>query len=121
MANTRQRGTHWERVAESFLNERGLRTLERNFQVRRGEIDLVLRDGDTLVFAEVRYRGNPSHGSGADSVTPVKQLRLTRAAEVYLIRHPAERRRPCRFDVISIGSEKGKTRLSWIRHAFDAA
>jgi putative endonuclease len=121
VANTRQRGTHWERVAESFLNGRGLRTLDRNFQVRRGEIDLVLRDGSTLVFAEVRYRGNPSHGSGADSVTPEKQRRITRAAQFYLLKHPAERNRPCRFDVVSIGTVKGKTRLDWIRNAFDAA
>jgi putative endonuclease len=121
VANTRQRGTYWERVAESFLNGRGLQTLERNFQVRRGEIDLVLRDGNTLVFTEVRYRGNPSHGSGADSVTQEKQKRITRAARLYLLRHPVERHRACRFDVVSIGSEQGKIRLEWIRSAFDAA
>lgn len=117
---TRQRGSHWERVAESFLNKRGLQTLERNFQVRCGEIDLILRDGKELVFAEVRYRENARHGSGADSVTPVKQRRIILAAQLFLKRQPAFRKRVCRFDVVSIGTEQGRTLINWIRNAFDA-
>jgi putative endonuclease len=119
-ANARQRGSHWEQVAESFLNGRGITTLERNYRVRCGEIDLVMRDGNTLVFTEVRYRGNDSHGSGAESVTPAKQRRVISAAHRFLQSHPSERVRPCRFDVISIGSRDGRTLLNWIRNAFDA-
>ena len=52
--NSRRRGSYWERAAESFLWARGLKTLKRNFLARGGEIDLVMLDGDTLVFAEVR-------------------------------------------------------------------
>jgi putative endonuclease len=95
-------------------------TLERNYQVRCGEIDLVMRDGNTLVFTEVRYRGNDGHGSGAASVTLTKQRRVIRAAHRFLQCHPAESTRACRFDVISIGSEQGRTLLNWIRNAFDA-
>ena len=120
MASTRQRGSHWEQVAESFLNGRGMETLERNYQARFGEIDLVMRDGNTLVFTEVRYRGNDGHGSGAESVTLTKQRRVISAAHRFLQSHPAERSRPCRFDVISIGSREGRTLLNWIRNAFDA-
>jgi putative endonuclease len=120
MATTRQRGNHWERVAESFLNKRGLQTLERNYQVRCGEIDLIMRDGNTLVFTEVRYRGNATHGSGADSVTPTKQRRIIHAAQLFLQRHPSFQDRACRFDVVSIGPEKGRTLMNWIRNAFDA-
>ena len=120
MATTRQRGSHWEQVAESFLNKRGLATRERNYQARVGEIDLIMLDGNTLVFAEVRYRAHDSHGSGADSVTWAKQQRIIRAARRFLQCHPEDSLRPCRFDVISIGSTEGRTLLNWIRNAFDA-
>ena len=99
---------------------RGLKTLERNFQVRFGEIDLVMLDGETLVFAEVRYRENNRHGTGADSVTRAKQRRIVSAAQLYLQRNPREALRPCRFDVISIGSDGGRTLINWIPDAFDA-
>jgi len=120
MASTRQRGQHWEQVAEAFLNKRGLQTLQRNYQVRSGEIDLILLDGDTLVFTEVRYRKHSSHGTGADTVTWTKQRRIISAAQHFLQRHPIGSSRPCRFDVVSIGTENGRTLLNWIRDAFDA-
>lgn len=119
MATTRQRGSHWEKVAESFLNGRGLQTLERNYQVRGGEIDLIMRDGRILVFTEVRYRKNARHGSGADSVTFVKQRRIIHAAQFFLKRHACLPDQVCRFDVVSIGSENGRTLINWIRSAFD--
>ena len=121
MATTRQRGSHWEQVAESFLNKRGLKTRERNYQARFGEIDLIMLDGKTLVFAEVRYRKQDKHGSGADSVTWTKQRRIISAARRFLQCHPNDSCRPCRFDVISIGTENGRTLLNWIRDAFDAS
>ena len=121
MATSRQKGAHWEQVAESFLNRRGLKTLERNFHARFGEIDLVMLDGGTMVFAEVRYRENDSHGSGADSVTWTKQRRIISAAQRFLQCHHADDLRPCRFDVISIGSRDGKTHLNWIKNAFDVS
>ena len=120
MATTRQRGSHWEQVAESFLNKRGLKTRERNYQARFGEIDLIMLDGKTLVFAEVRYRQQDNHGSGAESVTWTKQRRIISAARRFLQCHPNDSCRPCRFDVISIGTENGRTLLNWIRDAFDA-
>lgn len=120
MATTRQRGHHWEQVAESFLNKKGLKTLQRNYQVRSGEIDLVMRDGSTLVFAEVRYRVHGCHGTGADSVTWTKQQRIISAAMRFLQLHPNDSCRPCRFDVVSIGTEDGRIVLNWIRNAFDS-
>lgn len=120
MPNTRQQGTDWERVAESLLKQRGLKTVKRNFQGRSGEIDMVMIDGGTLVFVEVRYRANRSHGSGAESVTRTKQERIVNTARLFLQRHPCYRRSPCRFDVVSIGTEGGKTVMEWIPAAFDA-
>lgn len=120
MSTTRQRGNHWERVAELFLNKRGLETIERNYQARFGEIDLVMLDGHTLVFTEVRYREHSRHGTGADSVTRTKQKRIISAAHRFLQCHPGDSLRPCRFDVVSIGTQEGETILNWIRNAFDA-
>lgn len=120
MESTRHRGRHWERVAESFLNKRGLRTLERNYNGRVGEIDLIMMDRGTLVFTEVRYRGSGRHGSGADTVTSAKQRRIIAAAQRFVQYHKVHQSQACRFDVVSIGTERGETLLNWIRNAFDA-
>ena len=66
---TRQSGAEWEKTAESFLRSHGLKLLQRNFSSRFGEIDLIMEDGETVVFVEVKYRKSSQHGSGADAVT----------------------------------------------------
>lgn len=121
MPNTRQQGGHWEQTAESFLNKKGLKTLARNFNGRLGEIDLVLLDGKTLVFTEVRYRRNASHGGAGASVTPLKQQRITWAANRFLQNEKRHSRRPCRFDVVTVGNVEGRTLLNWIKGAFEAS
>jgi putative endonuclease len=120
MPNTRQQGSRWERVAESFLCRQGLKTLARNYHSRFGEIDLVMLDEPVLVFVEVRFRRSDRHGSGAETVTRSKQLRLASAARQYLRHYTGHARRPCRFDVVSIGGGADRTELYWIRAAFDA-
>lgn len=120
MEATRHKGTRWEQIAESFLHKRGLKTVERNYHGRIGEIDLVMLDRQTLVFTEVRYRENSRHGSGADSVTPAKQRRIIAAAQRFLQHRKVHQSQACRFDVVSIGIEDGETVLNWIRNAFDA-
>jgi len=120
MPNTRQQGSRWERVAESFLCRQGLKTLARNYHSRFGEIDLVMLDEPVLVFVEVRFRRSDRHGSGAETVTRRKQLRLASAARQYLRHNTGHARRPCRFDVVSIGGGADRTELYWIRAAFDA-
>lgn len=120
MSSRRMMGGQWEKLAESFLNKRGLKTLERNYHSRFGEIDLIMMDRQTLVFAEVRYRDNARHGSGAESVTFTKQKRITRAAQRFLQYHQHHASLNCRFDVVSIGNEEGRPLFNWIRNAFDA-
>jgi putative endonuclease len=115
----RQQGSRWERAAESFLRGKGLKTLARNYHSRLGEIDLVMLDDPVLVFVEVRFRHSDRHGSGADTVTRAKQLRLAGAARHYLRHNPGEAGRACRFDVVSIGSGAEGAELRWIRAAFD--
>jgi putative endonuclease len=117
---TADEGRRWESAAESFLRREGLKTLERNYRCRLGEIDLVMRDGASLVFVEVRFRHRAGHGSGAESVTRAKQRRLARAAASFLGRHPRWSARPCRFDVVSIGLIDGSPKTDWIKNAFNA-
>ncbi|MGB9110335.1 MAG: YraN family protein [Telluria sp.] len=89
--------------------------IEANFRCKVGEIDLVMREGDTLVFVEVRQRADRSRGGAAASITPAKIRRIVRAAQVYLQRF--RRMPPCRIDVVAID---GGT-LEWLRNAIEAA
>ena len=95
-----------------------MKPLERNYHTRRGEIDLILldqtREGETLVFVEVRYRDGEGYGGAAASVDRHKQRRLAAAAAAYLQAHPERAEQPCRFDVVA--DEGGE--IHWIRDAF---
>ncbi len=103
-----------ERLAETFLVQRGLRVLERNWRVRGGEIDLICEKDDMLVFVEVRLRVHAAFGGAAASITPTKQRRLILAARHYLA---GKRERPCRFDVILLDG-LDPDRIEWIPDAF---
>lgn len=120
VTDSRAVGGRWEREAEEYLHCQGLKTLARNFNCRVGEIDLVMEDGECLVFAEIRYRRNNRFGSGAETVTRTKQGRIIRAAQKYLQLHPSRAAQPCRFDVLSLGHEEGRLAVEWIRNAFTA-
>ncbi len=102
-----------EDLARRYLEGQGLRLLARNHRCRHGEIDLVMRDGGTLVFVEVRYRSSERFGGAAASVDAHKQRRLAAAAGHYLQGHPSPL--ACRFDVLAIGADD---RMEWIRNAF---
>lgn len=117
-ANSRQSGAQWEKVAESFLSNRGLKLLHRNFSSRFGEIDLIMEDQQTVVFVEVKYRQSNSHGSGADAVNFYKQGRISRTAAWYLAKNPHRAEQVCRFDVLSINSQKTEHGINWIKSAF---
>ena len=114
----RSSGAHWEKAAESYLRAQGLRLLHRNFSSRFGEIDLIMEDGQVLVFVEVKYRKSSQHGSGADAVTFHKQGRISRTAAWYLAKNPYRAESVCRFDVISINPEQKDKEVNWIRSAF---
>ncbi|MDX1568933.1 MAG: YraN family protein [Xanthomonadales bacterium] len=112
-------GRQWERRAANFLRRRGLQPLTRNYRCRFGEIDLVMTDGDTISFVEVRYRSPSRFGSGAESIGSTKRQRLIRAARHFLGRYPQYAERPCRFDVVSISGTVWP-RYEWIRNAFES-
>ena len=97
----RARGDAAEDAARRLLEGEGLRTLARNVTYRFGEIDLVMRDGELIVFVEVRYRANARFGGGLASVDRRKCRRIALAARAWLARHPALADAPCRFDIVA--------------------
>ena len=102
--------------ALALLQGAGLTLVERNARAPRGEIDLVMSDAGTLVFVEVRYRQDPTHGSALESIGPRKRSRLIHAASAYIHRYRIDR--PCRFDVVAID---GDAEPQWVPGAFDAS
>ena len=96
----RARGDAAEAAALAMLQARGLQLLARNAASRGGELDLVMRDGATVVFVEVRYRATRRFGGGAASVDAGKRRRLVHAARAFLAGHPQMADAPCRFDVV---------------------
>ena len=116
------RGRDWEDRAAVYLSGRGLEILARTYRCRLGELDLVCRDGDTLIIVEVKARRNDRHGSAAESVRAVKQQRILKATRHFLMRHPHWNDAPIRFDVVAIDDIDGREPvIQWIRNAFDAA
>jgi putative endonuclease len=113
----RCRGVEAEELAARYLAGQGLVVVARNFRTRFGEVDVVARDGDTLVFVEVRARTWSAFGGAAGSVDARKQRRIVAAARQYLARLPAEP--ACRFDVLTLQGPDAAP--AWIRGAFEAA
>jgi putative endonuclease len=109
-------GTAAEDLAARYLEGRGLAIVERNWRTRGGEIDLVARDGATLVFVEVRLRTSAAFGGAAASVDARKQQRILQAARRYLAERPDV---PCRCDVVVL-DRLDPARVEWIRDAFSA-
>ncbi len=118
--STRAVGSRAEELARSHLRRAGLAEVARNWRCRAGELDLVMRDGATLVFVEVRYRRSAAFGGALASVDARKQARLTRVAEHFLACHRALASLPCRFDVVAVSGPEGACTVDWIRDAFAA-
>ena len=113
----RARGARYEGVALAHLERAGLALVARNYTCRYGEIDLVMRERDVVVFVEVRYRSASGFGDGVDSVSAAKRAKLVRAAGAFLAGHPRLAGAACRFDVLAI-DEAGA--VDWRQNAFEA-
>jgi putative endonuclease len=105
-----------EQWAAQYLQRQGLKPVGRNYRSRFGEIDLVMKDGATLVFVEVRLRRSGDFGGAAASIDARKQQRLIRTAQHYLagLSHIP----PCRFDAVLMDDAQGRN-VQWLRNAFD--
>ncbi len=107
-------GARAEQLAAQYLQSNGLRLVQSNFRCRFGEIDLILRDGETLIFAEVRQRSRGDFGGAAASIDAHKQRRLILTAQQYLASLP--RIPPCRFDAVLLDAADN---VEWIKSAFE--
>ncbi|MCX5633690.1 MAG: YraN family protein [Phycisphaerae bacterium] len=114
LSPTRLLGRQGQKLCEKFLRAKGYKTLTRNFSCRTGEIDLVMMDSDgTVVFVEVKARTNENFADAEAAVTKAKQVRMTRAANLFIKKHKLENL-PLRFDVVILITD-GKTKPQ-IRH-----
>lgn len=109
-------GLFMETKALRFLKHQGLKLIKRNFRSKQGEIDLIMMDHETLVFIEVRYRNNDSHGDALASVTLTKQKKIIKTAELFLYQYPYYKSLNCRFDVVAFN--KDNSTPNWLKRAF---
>ena len=110
-SDKQRQGQCWEERALRHLVGHGLTLVETNYHCKSGEIDLILRDGEALVFVEVRQRASHSHGGAAASISQAKSRRIVAAAQTYLQRFT--RVPACRIDVVAFDGEA----LDWLRDA----
>ena len=125
MKTTREQGEYTENLACQYLENKGFKLIEKNFNCRLGEIDLIMKDKDSLVFVEVRYRRSNNFGSGAESITISKQSKLIKTASLYLQQHAKLNQYPARFDIVSISGfietdNINNIDFDWIENAFGA-
>lgn len=119
--NRKALGDNAEHKAEQHLIGLGLKLVTRNYRTRFGEVDLIMQDGETLVFIEVRFRKSESFGGALASIGSAKQKRLIAAAEQYLTQF--RRPPPCRFDAVLLttgANESAASTVEWLKDAFSA-
>lgn len=107
-------GRTGEDFACQHLMRQGLNLIERNFLCRVGEIDLIMKDKDCLVFVEVRKRSSTAYGGALASITPAKQKKIIKAAQYYILQRKLNYQLPMRFDVVAIDDQA----VHWIKSAF---
>jgi putative endonuclease len=113
---TTECGARIEQAVRNYLEKHGLSFVCKNFRTRLGEIDLIMREQETLVFIEVRYRRSDKYGSPIETVTYSKRKKLVKAAKIYLQRQGLLDQKPCRFDIV--GVTQNATKFEWIKDAF---
>lgn len=119
-SNTRQRGLLAERLAQEYLTKQGLHAVTSNYRSPRGEIDLIMRDGDVLVFVEVRSRASNAFVHAAETIDRRKRDHIIRAGRHYLQSERRSGDAVCRFDVIVVTGDENSRKIEWIKNAFDA-
>lgn len=116
----RQSGQAAEQQALDYLQEQGLTLLQRNWMCKGGELDLVMVDGDTVVFVEVRYRRHAQWGGALESIDARKRSRLILAAQQFLQTESLWQDSPCRFDVVALeGNARLGQPVQWLTNAFE--
>ncbi|CAM4419282.1 YraN family protein [Vibrio agarivorans] len=114
--NNKQSGHHYETLALQHLQRQGMTLISRNFSAKCGEIDLIMRDSETIVFIEVKYRQHAQYGHAAEAVTPKKARRVMKTAQVWLAKNNLSvHNTDMRFDVVAL--HKQGQQVEWIKSA----
>lgn len=116
---TKQIGEIAEKIACEYLQKNQLKLVMRNYRCRTGEIDIIMRDREMIVFVEVRYRKNYDYGGAIMSIDTRKQTKICAAATHFLQFKQLNEQVPCRFDVVTITGH-GLNRVEWIKDAFQS-
>ncbi len=119
-SNKREFGESLEKLAAQQLVQQGVKIVAENYLCKMGEIDIIARDNQDLVFIEVRYRKSDAYGGSLASVDKKKQQRVILAASHYLQKHKLTNKIACRFDVIAITGSLNQLRYNWIKGAFSS-
>ena len=121
MPGNLRKGLRYEELARSYLQRRGLILVDSNYRKRGGEIDLIMRDGATLCFVEVKYRESMVFGGAACALPRGKQRKIVQTAQFYLAENARYLAHPLRFDALLIQRQPdGRNDLQWIKNAFYA-
>ncbi len=106
-----------ENLVCDYLQSQGLKLITTNYQCKYGEIDLIMVDGETMVFIEVRHRKAHDYGDGIATVTKTKQHKIIKAATHYLQKNNSLNKLACRFDVVATSGEEKRV-IEWVKDAF---
>ena len=114
--NSREKGQYYERQAQKYLEAQGLKAIERNYYCPYGELDVIMKDGDTLVFVEVKFRKNNIKGGANYALSPQKQAKLKRTIYHYLGAKNLKNQ-PLRNDYVAITGEPS-LHINWLKNVF---
>lgn len=115
---SRKLGHRKEIEAKHFLCRQGMKCITQNYHCKLGEIDLIMRQGNVIIFVEVKYRRNTVYGSSQEMVSSAKQRKLVKTAWHFLQAHPKLQHCDYRFDIIAI-DQTAQEPLTWIHNAFE--
>ena len=119
LKNTKQLGQCSEATAANYLVNQGLVLKDKNFHSRQGEIDLIMRDHETWVFVEVKYRKSPHFGGSLEAVSHHKQQKIKQCTAFYLQQNGLnEYNTECRFDVVALQGDINHPQITWLKNAF---
>ncbi|BFM06217.1 YraN family protein [Halioxenophilus aromaticivorans] len=117
--DTIKTGAQAEEFACHYLIRHKHTIVDRNWRCRRGEIDIIAKAPDSLIFVEVKFRSRQDYGTASEMVSASKQAKLINAAQHYLAKHPRYLNQPCRFDLFALQYDTNQTlQINWLKNAF---
>lgn len=116
---SKNKGAITEAFAKQYLIQQGLVYVDNNVHCRQGEIDLIMKDNQTFVFVEVKYRKNNHFGGAISAISATKQKKIKHCVAFFLHNlNLNEYNTPCRFDVIALEGDINKPEVTWLKNAF---